>query len=275
MSALLLSSPWLQNSASNKQWGTSVITVGLLHVLVIGFILYKPIDRTPVQKSPEEGAISLELAPELASSQSALSSQQMDKANQQSTPAPVKTLTPPAQEKVADIPAPEVKKSAITVPVEPKKPVPAVKKRKQPRMSRKPVPAPETPRKTQAQTSAQAANTAVKRTVASAPVAGSSQTASMAKNSWQNQVMAQLQKEKRYPAYAIRQNQQDVVLVSFTIDRSGNVLKYRIVNSQGFELLDREAKNLIERASPLPPPPASVPGSTIEMEVPIVFFLNK
>ncbi|RYM70454.1 energy transducer TonB [Serratia liquefaciens] len=279
MSELLILSQWPKTGRGNKPWVTSFITVGLLHLLIVGFLIWKPIDNKVPPKYLQEGTISLELAPEITSSQSVLSSRQAEKTNQQMNEPEVKKITPPPLEDKTpdDLPISPTSKSDLEVRHEPKK-LPSPRKRTKEEIPKKPVNKTQEQtkqHKAQQQTTSQAANTAVKQSVAQAPVTGSSQAATVAKDNWQNQVMAQLEKAKRYPAYAIRQNQQDVVLIHFAIDRSGKLLNSHIVNSQGFQLLDQEAKNLLERTSPLPRPPSSVQGSVIEMEVPIVFFIQK
>jgi protein TonB len=58
------------------------------------------------------------------------------------------------------------------------------------------------------------------------------------------------------------------------MDRAGRVLSSSVVKSAGFDVLDKEALATLERAQPLPEPPAEVPGSTIALVVNIEFFLN-
>ena len=72
---------------------------------------------------------------------------------------------------------------------------------------------------------------------------------------WEATLLAHLEKLKRYPYMAQRAGQEDVVYVAFTIDRQGKVLDFEIKRSRGYALLDGEVRALIERASPLPPPP--------------------
>ncbi|MBI2715065.1 MAG: TonB family protein, partial [Rhizobiales bacterium] len=48
----------------------------------------------------------------------------------------------------------------------------------------------------------------------------------------------------------------------------------RIAHSSGSSLLDRETLLLLERAQPLPPPPAEVSGSQIAIMVPIRYNMR-
>ncbi|MBJ7556580.1 energy transducer TonB [Marinomonas spartinae] len=106
--------------------------------------------------------------------------------------------------------------------------------------------------------------------------AASNQLAAL-KQSWQSEILAKLQKMKRYPGYALRMKQQDTVLVRFFVDRDGNVLDSSIVKSKGYASLDRESLQLLDRVTPLPKPPASAfVGNLdrIELIVPISFTIR-
>ena len=66
-----------------------------------------------------------------------------------------------------------------------------------------------------------------------------------------------------------------MIYVRFVMDRVGKVLDYAIERSRGYALLDQEVVALIQRASPLPPPPEEVQGERLELVVPVEFFLRK
>jgi protein TonB len=85
---------------------------------------------------------------------------------------------------------------------------------------------------------------------------------------------AWLNKHKRYPRRARQRQQQGIVKVQFAIDDQGQVLSHRIVGSSGHRLLDQEVKELLERASPLPPMPTEIQQAQLEITVPIVFSLR-
>ncbi|MPT49375.1 MAG: energy transducer TonB, partial [Sphingobium sp.] len=51
-------------------------------------------------------------------------------------------------------------------------------------------------------------------------------------------------------------------------------LSVRLERSSGFRSLDDEAVALPKRASPLPKPPEDVKGDTIELVVPVEFFMK-
>ncbi|AZO37458.1 TonB family protein [Mesorhizobium sp. M2A.F.Ca.ET.037.01.1.1] len=79
---------------------------------------------------------------------------------------------------------------------------------------------------------------------------------------------------KRYPALAQYRRQQGVSYVRFTMDRSGRCSWRGSSRPPGHDLLDEETLALIQRAQPLPKPPAEVPGDRLELVVPIEFFLH-
>lgn len=96
----------------------------------------------------------------------------------------------------------------------------------------------------------------------------------IAKPTWEGMVLAALSKARRYPRAAQRARQQGVPYIRFVMDREGRVLSVRLERSSGVETLDEEALGLPKRASPLPKPPGGVGGETIELVVPVEFFLR-
>tara|TARA_R110000851_G_scaffold328522_1_gene499409 strand:- start:191466 stop:192359 length:894 start_codon:yes stop_codon:yes gene_type:complete len=92
---------------------------------------------------------------------------------------------------------------------------------------------------------------------------------------WQNSLMLKLNEAKRYPARARRYRQEGVAYLRFTMDREGKVLAKSIEQSAGYSLLDEETLALIDRAQPLPKPPAEMQGEALEFVIPVEFFLNR
>lgn len=87
-------------------------------------------------------------------------------------------------------------------------------------------------------------------------------------------IRAQLERNKVYPRSAQQRRQQGRAMVRIVIDRAGHVIQYRLESSSGHELLDREVVAMIQRASPLPPIPASINAERLELVVPVEFFLR-
>jgi protein TonB len=97
---------------------------------------------------------------------------------------------------------------------------------------------------------------------------------SIGKLTWEGLVLGALNKAKRYPRIAQSRRQQGVPWIRFVIDREGNVQSVRLERSSGVGALDDEAVKLPERAEPFPKPPEDVSGETIELVVPVEFFMR-
>lgn len=91
---------------------------------------------------------------------------------------------------------------------------------------------------------------------------------------WQGRVLAALNQKRRYPAAAQRRREQGIPWIRFVMNRQGEVLSVTLERSSGFRALDDEAVRLPTRAAPLPVPPEEVTGQTIELVVPIEFFVG-
>jgi periplasmic protein TonB len=102
---------------------------------------------------------------------------------------------------------------------------------------------------------------------AAAPMPGASTRNSDAVPSWKSQLVAALERQKRYPSEA--RGDQGTAQLAFSVDRKGGVHNARVTRSSGSSILDHEALALVQRAQPLPPPPPEVPGAQIPIVVPI------
>jgi protein TonB len=186
------------------------------------------------------------------------------------TPPPPEPEPQPEPPKIE--PTPLVEKPVVALPppkpkLLPKPPKPVAKIEPPP----DPVPSPRPP--TPATTAPQAAP--VEAAVAAAPRPGaSSLPPSNALPTWRGLLLGHLERLKRYPAEAQWRRQQGVVYLRFTMNREGRVLNAAIEKSSGVASLDEEVMALIQRAQPLPPPPADVPGDPLELIVPVQFFLK-
>jgi len=101
-----------------------------------------------------------------------------------------------------------------------------------------------------------------------------SQHLKQVKVSWKQQLVLHLEQHKQYPRRAKRMRKQGVPLITFTMDRSGQVLGVKLVRSSGTESLDKEAVDLVYRAMPLPLPPDEVSGATLTWTVPVRFYVQ-
>jgi periplasmic protein TonB len=96
-----------------------------------------------------------------------------------------------------------------------------------------------------------------------------------AARNWEAQLLQHLDRYKRYPAWAERRGQEDVVQLQVRVDRDGQVVARRIVGGRGYALLDEEALALLARASPLPPPPPEVAERDLEFRLPVAFYIDR
>ncbi|MEQ9518595.1 MAG: TonB family protein [Parvibaculum sp.] len=78
-------------------------------------------------------------------------------------------------------------------------------------------------------------------------------------------------RHKRYPRAAARRGLEGRGEVTFIVTRAGNITQLEISGSTGFAVLDRELKAMLERASPLPSFPASIPQAQLEIKLPVRF----
>jgi protein TonB len=102
---------------------------------------------------------------------------------------------------------------------------------------------------------------------AAAPMPGASSRNSDALPNWKSQLVAQIERNKRYPDEA--HGDRGVAQVAFGVDRSGGVHHPRVVASSGSGVLDRDAIAWLERSAPLPPPPPEMGGAMISITVPL------
>lgn len=87
-------------------------------------------------------------------------------------------------------------------------------------------------------------------------------------------LQAWLEKHKEYPRQAQIHRQEGTALLFFIIDREGRVISYRVQQSSGHTILDREVEEMIERAQPLPRMPDGMGQARLELIVPVQFRLK-
>ena len=110
--------------------------------------------------------------------------------------------------------------------------------------------------------------------ITAAPMEGTSSiTPSQAPASWQSILLRHLEHHKRYPREARRNRQEAIVYVRVKINRDGTVINYQLEKNCPYEPLNQATLALIARAQPLPPPPETITGETIEFVVPVEYFL--
>lgn len=179
----------------------------------------------------------------------------IDMAPPAAPPEPPSEQPPGLRQEKADAPKPKVEREIVKTP-----PVPhAAVAIQQPRL--------EPPRE-------EAEKAAPETTAPPARPAPPAPQLSSGKITWQGLVLAALDRKKQFPRDAQFRREQGVPYIRFVMNRDGKVLSSRLERSSGFRSLDAEAVALPRRAQPLPKPPEDVVGDTIELVVPVEFFLK-
>jgi protein TonB len=102
-----------------------------------------------------------------------------------------------------------------------------------------------------------------------APALGSGDTARRARVTWQKQLVAHLDKHKRYPPQRVQKSAE--IMVSFALDRMGRVLSSTIVKGSGDPAFDQAALAMLKRADPVPQPPPLVADEGLNFTLPVIF----
>ncbi|QBQ55227.1 energy transducer TonB [Nitrosococcus wardiae] len=254
------------------RWGLGVFLAVALHVgAAFGVIVWNA-TRTPPPSPPPAMMIELAALPAAPPPQP---SDVPPEPKQEEVEPPLPEPEPePLSEKVETPPPPKPKvKPEVALPKPPPKPKP---RPKQPQPPSQPIeektPPPEPVSKPKPPAPAQQSPPA-SRAEAPAPSASSAQVRKTVQT-WQQLLLAHIQRHKRYPSSARRRRQEGVTYLRFVMDREGQVLSARIERSSGYALLDKETQALIERAAPLPAPPPEVSGKQLEFVVPVQFSLR-
>lgn len=259
------------------RWVIAFITVIALHIGLAALLL---INWAPNRPQEIGAAVMIELAPFAESPNNTPSENPAAVTQEASNPTPVEPEPEPEPIKEPE-PEPPVEAPKPKVVIHKQKPVKKVVKKPIKKPIEKPIEKTKevtNDTKPKAEVSSQASTTSNKvseRTAA--PVTTASNKPSIAQKNWQSSLMNRLLKYKRYPNRARFKRQEGVVHVEFTINMQGNVLNKKIVKSSGHALLDQEVLNLIDRAQPLPTPPADVLKGkiSINITVPISFSLKE
>jgi protein TonB len=102
-----------------------------------------------------------------------------------------------------------------------------------------------------------------------APAQGTGESARRMRATWQKELVAHLDKHKRYPAE--RSQKSAEIVVSFALDRMGHVLSASIVKGSGDTAFDQAALAMVRRSDPVPPPPPLVADEGLSFTLPVIF----
>jgi protein TonB len=102
-----------------------------------------------------------------------------------------------------------------------------------------------------------------------APAQGTGESAQRMRATWQKELIAHLDKHKRYPAE--RSQKTAEILISFALDRMGHVLSTSIVKGSGDAAFDQAALAMVRRSDPVPQPPPLVADEGLNFTLPVIF----
>jgi protein TonB len=270
------------------RWGSAVVVVVAVHAAAVWLAMHwrsaaeaagEPppavmIDLSPMSVAPEAPPQEIAPGPQMTEAQPDTTPEP------QETPKPETDVTPepppPPPETEVKVPElPKVDDAAATLtppPPQPPKPEPPKETARKPA---KPPPKKKVERKKPRERADHAAprtsappSAQVQRAARAAAAAAGAAASAAAAASWRSELMAHLNRYKRFPSGAGRGG---VATIAFTINRSGQVTSSRLLRSSGDSVLDAEAVSLPRRASPVPAPPPGTGGRSIGLAVPIRF----
>jgi TonB family protein len=102
-----------------------------------------------------------------------------------------------------------------------------------------------------------------------APAQGTGESARRMRATWQKELVAHLDKHKRYPAERAQKSAE--ILVGFALDRLGHVLSTSIVKGSGDAAFDAAALAMVRRSDPVPQPPPLVADEGLTFTLPVIF----
>src|ERR1700704_4595170 len=105
-----------------------------------------------------------------------------------------------------------------------------------------------------------------------APAQGTGESAQRMRATWQKELIAHLDKHKRYPAE--RSQKSAEIVVSFALDRRGHVLWTAIVKGSGDAAFDEAALAMVRRSDPVPQPPPLVADEGLNFTLPVIFRIK-
>jgi TonB family protein len=249
-------------SLRRRIWISAAVFVCCAH---LGFAAFA-IARMNEPEDDDLGAPGIEIAFELASTQTMPSELPPGPESEASAPSPP-VVEQKATEKEVDLPK--------ETPVESDNPDRLVTVEKTDKPGEK-EPEPKTKTmKASEESAAQEATVApsvqnVQETAKSkTPDQGTGQSRQRARVTWQKELLAHLDKFKRYPTE--RSQKSAEILIMMTLDRTGHVVSANISRGSGDDAFDHAALAMVERASPVPPPPPLIADEGLDFSLPVIF----
>ena len=105
-----------------------------------------------------------------------------------------------------------------------------------------------------------------------APAIGTGESARRVRATWQKELVAHLDKHKRYPSE--RSQKAAEIHIRFTLDRLGHVLATSIEKSSGDTAFDEAALAMLRRSDPVPVPPPLIADEGLSFTLPVIFRIK-
>jgi protein TonB len=88
-----------------------------------------------------------------------------------------------------------------------------------------------------------------------------------------NSIRDRIERVRSYPPLARGRQLRGLAVYAVAIDRAGRLLDIRLMQSSGYDMLDREGERMIRAAAPLPAVPPDVAAGRAEVEFGIDIML--
>lgn len=254
--------------SSRLRWLICFVVVLCLHAgVAVALILHK----AEPEAGPAENVVMMELAPVPVAP----------------TDTPVET--PPTEDSQAAIDPPVPEDKPEDKPIEEPQPDPSPPPMPDPPKIELPPPAPSVVELPQPKPKPRPKREQKKRTKASArspvsapqvaareaaPERGVVRNNAASAASWRSRLVAHLQRYKSYPSDARARGEQGTAVLSFSMNRSGQVTSAHIGHGSGSSQLDAATLAMIRSAQPLPAPPPDVAGNNFQFSVPIRYNIR-
>lgn len=106
------------------------------------------------------------------------------------------------------------------------------------------------------------------------PIGPSQADLDAARRGYADRLARAIAQHKQYPRIAQMRGWQGEALIDLKLDGNGAVLATRIERSSGFEVLDKQALEMVKKAAPFPAPPDILKSSVFNIQVPVSFKLE-
>ena len=93
-------------------------------------------------------------------------------------------------------------------------------------------------------------------------------------NGYNSALWGKIGKYKQYPKIAQMRGWQGEVIVELLLDGNGKLKSKKILKSSSYDVLDKQALDMIDKAAPFPAPPEALRASSFSITVPIPFKLE-